>query len=610
MSLRFRFSVCVLLLPLWLLDTPRATAQWLTQSFSLKQGWNAVYLHVDLTHTTVRNLIDVNANPETPIEEIWLWTPVPGTAQFTTSPQTPSDTGTQWSQWKKSAASLSPLQLLPGNSACLVKVNADTDWTVKGRPVPPREIWTSSGLNFIGLPVPDSGHPTFAAFLTQSGVLNEYTIYRYPAGSSDPVPGTPIQALSTETMQRGEAMWMTTEDEFSGYFAPFKIELPSSDGVFFGDSVSQARIRIRNVTPVDLTVTLSLIDSESPPDLPEGVPALPSVVGPPPLLLRGALNTTDLTYAYSSLTTNLPGTFSLKPKGQAGSEAEIVLGLNRSAMTNETGGPLAAGGLFAAVLRFTDSLNHSQVDVPVSATVNSTAGLWVGEAQVSQVRHSLKSYATGGDGALATSSTGQYIVAGVDNSLGSVSRPASLRLILHNLADGAGAVLLQRVYYGIKPGGEKAVATQQHLLDPLQLKTARRISAVHLPWTRDNAPWPLTGQFLLNSSLTATVSLPYDDQASNPFLHTYHPDHDNLNADFSGKVAQGEESYQVTRTITLTQRPPGTDFNSLTAGGARVGGDYFETLTMNGRGSESRTFQVQGTFSLGRVSDIATLTKP
>ncbi len=574
-----------------------AHAQWLTQTFPLKAGWNAVYLHVDLTHTTVRDLIDVETNPGTPIQEIWLWNPALGTAQFTTSPQVPTDVGSQWTSWKRSSPALSELQMLPGNSACLIRVNADYVWSVRGRPVPPSYEWTGSGLNFLGIAATENTPPTFESFLGPSGLLNEFKIYRYPAGALAPAPSPPLAAFDTETVRRGEAMWITAGETFGGYFGPFQIQLPSAAGVSFGDSIGQARLRIRNVTPDDLTVTLSLVESEAPPA------GQTPILGAPPLLLRGALNTTDLTYAHSILQTT-PGTFPLKRKGQAGSEAEIVLGLNRSGMSG------SAGGLFAGVLRFTDSLNHSQVDVPVSASVASAAGLWVGEATVTQVQHFLKNYELNGNGTPFTSPTGQYVVAGMNTSLGSVARPLPLRLILHNDPAGAGAVLLQRVYYGVKPGGLTAVATQQGLLDPALLKSARRISAVHLPWTQQNTPWPLVGQFQLDSSLTATVALPYDDQASNPFLHTYHPDHDNLNADFTAQVAQGEESYQVTRTITLSQRPPGADFNSLTAGGARVGGDYLETITLNGKASQSRTFQVQGTFSLGRVSDIATLTRP
>ena len=32
-------------------------AQWVTQTVKLTSGWNAVYLHVDLSHTTLANLV-------------------------------------------------------------------------------------------------------------------------------------------------------------------------------------------------------------------------------------------------------------------------------------------------------------------------------------------------------------------------------------------------------------------------------------------------------------------------------------------------------------------------------------------------------------------------
>src|SRR6187401_687321 len=75
-------------LGLLLLLTIPAHGQWLIQSFELKSGWNAVYLHVDATHETLDDLI--GADPTNPIEEIWMWTPNPSAAQFITNPQTPS----------------------------------------------------------------------------------------------------------------------------------------------------------------------------------------------------------------------------------------------------------------------------------------------------------------------------------------------------------------------------------------------------------------------------------------------------------------------------------------------------------------------------------------
>src|SRR5262245_8964383 len=45
-------------------------AQSITQTNNLKPGWNAVYLHVDASHTNLNSLI----NALDPTDEVWLWT--------------------------------------------------------------------------------------------------------------------------------------------------------------------------------------------------------------------------------------------------------------------------------------------------------------------------------------------------------------------------------------------------------------------------------------------------------------------------------------------------------------------------------------------------------
>jgi len=111
-------------------------------------------------------------------------------------------------------------------------------------------------------------------------------------------------------------------------------------------------------------------------------------------------------------------------------------------------------------------------------------------------------------------------------------------------------------------------------------------------------------------TLSTTVNLPYDDQASNPFLHTYHPDHDNLDATFQHELPGGSESYGISRQITLSLNSPGSDFVSLTQFGQAFQGAYTETITMTGLGNATRTFNVAGTFALSRISSIPVLTRP
>ena len=111
-------------------------------------------------------------------------------------------------------------------------------------------------------------------------------------------------------------------------------------------------------------------------------------------------------------------------------------------------------------------------------------------------------------------------------------------------------------------------------------------------------------------TLMTTVPLAYDEQPSNPFLHTYHPDHDNLDPLFEVQQARGTESYGVRRKITLSFTTPEDDFDSLTGGAENLSGNYAETVTFLARGNHTQEFNVLGLFTLKRISDIAVLTQP
>ncbi len=583
-----------------LLLTCTIQAQWITQSINLNAGWNAVYLHVDASYDTLDEQVVFDSS--NPIQEIWLWMPTPTTMQFVQSPQEPVDTGSQWASWKRSAADRpSLLQRLIGNAAYLIYTTNSYTWSVKGKPVAPRYQWTTTGLNFLGFPTVPVSPPSFDSFLSLCPELQQNAeIYQYPGGELGPNNPARVFALRTTPVTRGKAFWIRSGNLFNRYFSPFEIVWSGENGIAFGQKLGVTSFRLRNLTTSNLTVTAQLLASEAPP------PDQTNTVGPPPLLVRGSLSTLNLTYAFTNLATTNSHSWTLPAKGQNGSEIEVVLGLDRSTITN------APGELLAGVLRFTDSMGVAQVDAPVTATVGSSAGLWVGGVTVSQVGEYLKTYAQEGAG-LAVDTNGQYIVTGVTTNLGAVGRPFPLRLILHNPETGGNAVLLQRVYYGLDANTNVAVATSESALNRSYLAQARRISASHLPWSRVNAPWSFDGPLALSSTITATVPLDYNDQASNPFVHTYHPDHDNLDSKFATHLGPGAESYSVQRVIRLEVVMPREDFSSRTETGQALSGNYSETITVlglprAGDTNDTRVFETRGTFSLNRIAEIPTLT--
>lgn len=610
-----------------LLASPsRALAQWVTQTFNLSAGWNAVYLHIDASHDTVDHL--VGNDPANLIQEIWLWAPNPSASQFVTSPKSPAQP-TLWLAWSRGVVTSAPLTRLPGNSAYLVRTSAAYTWSLKGKAVAPSYQWTSSGLNFIGFPTPPGGSaPTFESFLSPAQELRvgaEIFAYRGGAISNNPVA---VLDYSGTRVVRGQAFWVRAP-QFNRYFGPFEVTFSGPAGIRFGDNAGQVSFRLRNITSEPQTVRMERVASEAAPS------GQPTVQGQVPILVRGDLNPTNLTFQHTVLAAGA-SQWTLPKSGDPGSDIEVVLGVDRQQLSG------APGAQFASLLRFTDAANFTQVDVPVTATLGSTSGLWVGGATVSAVSHYLKPFAQAGDLPALTNVltrlglaegtngfhyeldpptgrvlvfggtnhlTGSYLVDGpVNTSSGTVARPFPLRLIVHH--DGTTPRLLQRVHHGIGTNGTVVLTTREEVLAAAQLAHARRLSCSHLPTSTANRPWDFTGDLRLGSSISTTVETAFDDQSSNPFLHTYHPDHDNLNAQFAAPQPRGVESYGVRRQITLSFTAPPSDFDGLTRGAAALNGTYVEVVTLLGGSGPSRSYDVRGTFALNRISDIATLTAP
>ena len=587
-------AACTLLL----LGTLSVRAQWQTESFLIKPGWNAVYLNVDPSYQTLDD--SVGADTHNPINQVWLWQPPATTLQFVTSPALPQAPNSQWATWGRIGTGIADtLQTLVPNNAYLVYSVATTNfnWNVKGQPVVPSFSWTSSGLNFFGFSTPGTNAPNFDQFLALSPALySAQQIFSYPGGELSPVNPIQVFALRTTTVTRGQAYWLRAGNLANSYFGPFQIVAAAASGIVFGDSLSEYSIKLHNSTATNLTVNLRMVSSESPP------PGQPVIAGPPPLLVRGALNTTNLTYPSTNLSLTTTQSWVLTAQGTAGADVTIVFGLNRSAMTN------SPGTFYAGILQFTDAYGFSEYDVPVSGVTASTAGLWVGNASVSQVSSYLKNYQTDSNNAVVLSTNGyNYVVTSINTNLGPVAQPYPLRLIIHNT--GSNSTLLQRVFFGTRYGSNYVVATREAFLDATNLTTARRISSATLPYSENNAPWACTGQFVQGGNLNALVNLNYDDQRSNPFLHTYHPDHDNLDVLFGTQLSQGDESYGISRSISLKLNPSGTDFASLTSANQTMTGVYQESITLTGAGGTPRNFNVAGTFILTRITNIPILTQ-
>ena len=137
-----------------------------------------------------------------------------------------------------------------------------------------------------------------------------------------------------------------------------------------------------------------------------------------------------------------------------------------------------------------------------------------------------------------------------------------------------------------------------------QKAAAIRLSSGHLPL--DLIVSASRGTFALGSFLDfGPITVAYNSP-TNPFVHTYHPDHDNRDAKFNA-VGAGVESYSVARSIRFSffsaSQLLAPDPDSASWGASKMVGGYTETIT----GLRRDAIVSGGTFELRRVSEIAEL---
>ena len=539
-----------------------AQAQWQSTTYTLKGGWNSIYLHGDATHATPDELFA--AHPE--VLEVWRWNPNPTQVQFTTSPQIPSAGTPEWSVWRRDGSATS-LSQLSGQSAYLVKCSGTTSnsysVSLAQRALPPSAAWVRNGANLLGFPSYKNGstYPTMGSYFATfpAAIASNVKIYKYAGGELG--PGTPVQVFSpsTERLDRNQAYWFQSA-VVGNFYAPVEITPSNSNGLDFGRTGSTVTVRLRNRTAGTVTISITPTASAA---APSGQTA---ITGSVPLTRLNA-DGTSTPLAVGSAITQVVG-----PQGMV----DVTFGIDRAGMSGSS-------AYYASLLRFTDSGNLFDVNLPVSATPATMAGLWVGDAQVSAVT----SKVAGSPGA-------------------TTPRPFPLRILLH--VDAAGtARLLSQVFMGTlaDAGNPVGLCTRESGLKQDAKADARRMSVVHLPL--DLVTSTGSGSVALGSTLTRTVSIPYNDP-TNPFVHSYHPDHDNLDARPDGTrtpLAAGVESYDITRqcSFQFSATPP-EGASSIGWGSTVIGGTYTEEMT----GLHKETITISGSFTLRRASEIDTLT--
>ncbi len=573
-----------------------AAAQSYTQKVVLHPGWNAVWVEVDPGADPSPGAVFGAAA----IEAVWTYAETVTSAQFI---QDPSELAWNVSSWRvyvptnRIESIHNNLFTVGANRAYLVKLSgsADAALSIEGRPSFRSLDWRPNAYNLRGLPVDSSRAMTFVDFFRASPAHYNSATGKLQAVSRLNPDGHWSPVSPYDPIDDGAAYWIYTSGE-SNYNGPLNALLPSGDSLDYYQFADEAIVSLQNVTAAPLGVTVANLSG---PDSALAY-ATPNPIGgtlwntlPEALSLQvgaGATFPLRLAIRRSEFDGDSYGTV-LAIRSGSGARLLVPVSASKSGGTAAAPGSISPGGRSKARAKLTPQQEASAL-----------AGLWVGKAVVDSVSEVNNPTNTAAPTPVKTA--------------------FSLNVILH--IDSAGnARLLREVIQLFKPAvtnvdssgfsstitpPQEVLLTEQSLISKFQPLTPREGQPVGTRISSTSYDYDASGGNYLNlyglpggsRVVTATNVVPAT-LPTNPFLHRYHPDHDNLDSSFLGFKA---EAYDITRRISFSFSPaaPAGSVESDYGYGS-IGGVYREVIS----GLHRQDLTVQGAFLLRRASSVGVL---
>jgi len=574
-----------------------ASAQWLTQTLNLRQGWNAVFLEVQPQPAECDSIF---AN--LPVDSVWMWNKHFSSVQYISDPNTLLPGQPNWLTYLKPANPKRPvanLFALQGGRPYLIKTTAAMTLSLRGQPLLRGNDWNADSFNLAGFYVVPSGAPNFQAFFAPSPAHTGQPMYRLSAAGT----WQQITSPSATTLAAGESYWIRCAGP-SSYSGFMNIIFEQGRGLDYGRRLVEQTLLIRNTSSNTTTFTVRKLASEAPPT--SNYPALAGDV--------------PLSYWRMNLATNQVGwvplpaqltSASIAPGGQWSLRLEV-----RRADMNSFSLPAGyASALYQSLLEVTDGQGSRQI-VPVTAnglvaynslvpkadagstTSDPRAGLWVGSVVISKVNQAAVS-----DVPVPTASEYQFrLIVHVDT----LGNPRLLQNVVLAWTNGVVTTNQQGFKQTVSPG-RYALITDERLLSRFSgsamrdgTVTGRRLSSSAFGF-HDPIPIARNGSFGdTNATFSCNVALGFNDEL-NPFKHKYHPDHNNLDDRFASVK---RECPDVTRQISFQFTPSDPENTTLAGwGDNQLGGVYNEVIT----GLHKAQLHVQGIFRLYRASTVPVL---
>lgn len=579
---------CVSVLIFCVVAVSKASAQQ-EQKIELHPGWNAVYLRVAPDQPKLPEAI-----AGLPIDRIAMHLDNSGAPEFITDPANHELQTPEWLVYLAQATTPNDgaaLNKMIGGRVYLILVrgNQSVTWTVPGTPVLKKISWRSNDYTLTGLSVASGSARKFSDYFAGSGH------HGGPKGKRLGADGRWMDlAGDKDVVGESEAYWLFTEGA-STYQGPLDLALPNqTTRLEVGGQARDTEIEVRNNLTTPQEVTLSAVDS----------------TGAAGLLSYWSGDFGESEKTWQPLLSDK--SFTLAPS----ETRKIRLAANPSAGTaaakviNKTEGDTGGNG----TLKVSGSSGGQfTVNLIAKATASSNPlpGLWVGEVVLDRVSEHVRR----SDGS-ATPQLGK-----------TAGSPFQFRLIL--FVDTAYTARLLPQVTQVLENNLPVLYTDDKLFSKYQPAStipadARRLSSAAFgvflsPVTDADTPFPAPG---VGATLDMNLTLKFDDPL-NPFMHIYHPDHNNLDGydrEFTSAGQLAEiEAFTVTRAIRLafstTIKPGlGVETGDPNYGASVWTGDYQETIaglmrdTTEGlSGSVDNKIVVNGTFVLRHVSSVTTL---
>ena len=484
-----------------------AVAPYTTQSLSLVQGWNAVYVEV-APDAAADDLF-----ADWPVDHVGLYDPASflATRQFGADWDSEGLTGSSMALWKRGFPEASSLSRVPAGSVLVTYcTNESHSVTIRGVPAAPRTTWHVSGTNavynFFGFST--TQQTDISAYLEGSpceGVKSR-VYYRIVGDNLDAGPD-PLEVRTWNSkVSDGDVLLLPSDDlsDWSGV-----LFVSPMNGIDFGQNGVKATLTVRNDGKSPRTVSVALEQAANAAEL--------QLSGTLPLCLH--VRDADVARTNAAWSAALSGYGPVTKKELAPDETwRLEFGLDRTAFSS-----LVKGLSFGALLRITeDGDSHAKVVVPLAGETSGVVvpdaalpvGLWVADVQFDHV--------------LAPGGT-------VETETGGA---AKLRLPIHIDANGK-VRLLQRV---VTAGEIAADGTYTYRLYagsavvPTTATMVTRISAVCLPTETPVIEAAGESDSVIAFSFTVAA-----DGATSILRHPLHPQHDGLRWDFSTPAPSGDD---------------------------------------------------------------------